>query len=324
MVSRGETIETALLRNFVAVARQHGVSAAGAALGVPKSRVSKALTALEQRLEVRLFERSTRRVALTPVGTLLLARAESILADIDRFIDDAREQAGAVRGVVRATAPPELGTLLARRFFPTLLALHPGIELAVELGYTFEDLLDPHFDLAFRLGSVHDDRLVARRLGEFRRILVASPDYLRRHAVHDVDDLAEHNCLAFSGVERTATWTLERVSGRSARRDLSVRGNFAVHGFAALVQAATAGLGIARVPAFVAAEAIERHELAHVLPEWAAPPTEVFLVHRFRHEHIQRVRAVIDAAQARIGDMLGAAGSRGTEPRRGPAGPVVA
>jgi DNA-binding transcriptional LysR family regulator len=307
MVSHGETIEVALLRNFVTVARQQGVTAAGEVLGLPKSRVSKALTALERRLDVRLFERSTRRVALTPAGTLLLARAESILADIDRFIDDAREQAGAVRGVVRATAPPELGALLAGRFFPTLLALHPGLEFAVELGYTFEDLLDPRFDLAFRLGSVHDDRLVARRLGEFRRILVASPDYLQRHAVHDVDHLAQHNCLAFSGVERTATWTLERISGEQARRDLNVRGNFAVHGFAALVHAATAGLGIARVPAFVAAEAIERHALAHVLPEWAAPPTEVFLVHRFRHDHIERVRTVIDVAQARIGDLLGAA-----------------
>jgi DNA-binding transcriptional LysR family regulator len=312
MVSRGETIEAAQLRNFVAVARRLSVTAASAALGVPKSRVSKALTALEARLGVRLLERSTRRVALTPAGGLLLARAESILAEIDRLVDDAREHTDAVRGVVRVTAPPELGALLAARFFPPLLAAHPGLELALELGYSFDDLLDPRFDLAFRLGSVYDDRLVARRLGAFRRVLVASPAYLRRHRVRAVGDLAARNCLAFSGVERKATWTLEPLHGAGAAQEVAVQGNFAAHGFAALLRAAAAGLGVARVPQFVAADAIARREVVRVLPEWAAPETEVFLVHRFGHDRIQRVRAVADAALGQVGALLAPAA-----PRRG-------
>ena len=98
-----------------------------------------------------------------------------------------------MRGVVRLTAPPELGALLAERFFPQLLQAHPSLEISIDLGYAFDDLLDPRFDLAFRLGSVHDDRLVAWPLGDFARIAVASPAYLKAHPVRVPADLARCN-----------------------------------------------------------------------------------------------------------------------------------
>jgi LysR family transcriptional regulator AphB len=303
MVSDPATIDAPALRAFVEVARRLSVTAGAAALNQPKSRVSKTLSRLERTLGVRLLERSTRRVALTPAGIVLRSRAESLLAEMDRLAEDVREEAAAVRGVVRMTAPPELGALLAERFIPGVLAAHPGLDLAMELGYAFEDLLDPRFDLAFRLGSVHDERLVARRLGEFRRILVASAAYLDAQPVRRIEDLARCNCLAFSAIELQATWTLE--GRRQPPRDAAVRGRLAIHGFTALLGAARSGVGVARVPAFVARTAIERRELIRVLPEWAAPPTEVFLVHRFGHERIQRVRAVIEAAQERVGALLG-------------------
>lgn len=294
-------MDAGLLRTFAEVARRLSVTAAAEALGQPKSRVSKALGKLERRLGVRLLERSTRRVALTPTGALLLGRADSILAELERLVGDVREQADVVRGVVRFTAPPELGALLAEKFFPPVLAQHPGVEVALELGYAFEDLLDPRFDLAFRLGSVHDARLVAHPLGAFSRIAVASARYLEAHPVRRAEDLARCNCLAFSGAELAATWTLQKAG---ATREVAVRGSFAAHSFAALLGAARAGLGVARVPAFAAREALGRGELVRVLPGWSAPPTEVFLVHRFGHDRIRRVRELIETARLHVGPLL--------------------
>jgi DNA-binding transcriptional LysR family regulator len=301
MVSNMETIDASLLRVFSEVARHLSVTAAAEALGQPKSRVSKALGRLERQLGARLLERSTRRVALTPTGALLLGRADSILAELERLAADVREQAESVRGVVRVTAPPELGVLLAGRFFPGVLASHPGLEIALELGYSFEDLLDPRFDLAVRLGSVHDERLVAHPIGSFSRIAVASAGYLKARPVRRAADLAQCNCLAFSATELVATWTLQK--GGEAQ-EVQVRGNFAAHSFTALLHAARAGLGIARVPAFAVREALEAGDLARVLPGWSAPPTEVFLVHRFGHDRIRRVRAVVEAARGQIAPLL--------------------
>lgn len=321
MVSKIETLDAHLLRVFVEVARRRGVTAAGDALGQSKSLVSKALSALERHLGARLLERSSRRVALTPAGEALVGRAESILAELDLLVEDVRAQAESVRGGVRATAPPELGALLAERFFPAILEVNPGLEISVELGYRFEDLFDPRFDLAFRLGSIDDDRLVARKLGAFARILVASPAYLRRHPVRVPGDLARCNCLVFSGTELAATWTLERRRPgpgvrRAPTRAVPVRGNLAVHGFAALQSAAMAGVGVARVPDFLAVGALAAGTLVHVLPAWSSPPTEVFLVHRFGHDRIKRVNVVITAALEVVGSLLASPRACGRRPQR--------
>jgi DNA-binding transcriptional LysR family regulator len=311
MISQIDTIDARLLRVFVEVARRRGITAAGEALGQPKSSVSKALTRLEHVLGARLLERSTRRVALSPAGEALLGRAESILAELDRLVEDVHAQTDSVHGIVRVTAPPELGALLARRFFPVVLGANPGLALAVELGYRFEDLFDPRFDVAFRVGSFQDDRLVARKLGSFTRVLVASPAYLARRPVRAVEDLAHCNCLAFSGIERTATWTLERrPPGQGAAllpaQSVPIRGSLAMHGFASLQAAAEAGLGVARLPDFVAADAIASGALARVLPDWSCTPSEVFLVHRFGHERIKRVGALVAAALEQVGRLLDA------------------
>lgn len=312
MVHKKETIDARLLRIFVEVAKRRSVTAAAETLEQPKSGVSKAISALEARLGVRLLERSTRRVTVTHAGEVLQSRAGSILAELDGLVDDLHGEVDAIRGVVRIAAPPELGTLLAARFFPELLARHPELSINVLLDYAFADVLDPKFDLGLRIGEVHDERLVARRLGAFSRILVAQPSYVARQPVRSPADLAKCNCLVFSGTERAATWTLRRVPGDARRgapcspQDVAVQGNFAVHGFTALLAAAAAGAGIARVPAFLAGDAIAGGRLARVLPEWEAMPSDVYLVHRYGHDRVRRVREVIDAAQEHIAGLLGA------------------
>ncbi|HJV95502.1 MAG TPA: LysR family transcriptional regulator [Albitalea sp.] len=304
MVSVSETIDLQELRAFVEVAHRLGVTAAARSLGVPKSVVSKNLSSLETLLKVRLFERSSRRVALTREGQALLPRAESILAELDRLTGEAQHEFVHAAGTVRIAAPPEFGTLVVAQLVPPLLAEHPQLQVAMQLEYAHTDLLDPIFDLAFRVGSVHDERLVARPLGQFHRVLVASPAFAAAHPLAAPEALGEVDCLVFSDRELAGDWTLRRADAKGRPRDVRVKARLAVRGFTALLAAAEAGLGVARLPTFAAQIALERGDVVRVLPDWHSPPATVYLVHRFGVERIGRIRAVIEAARAYLVPLL--------------------
>jgi DNA-binding transcriptional LysR family regulator len=308
MVSSERTIDTQLLRAFVATARYNGVTAAADALAMAKSAVSKQLVTLERLLDLRLFERGGRKIILTREGQLLLARAESILAELDQFVVDAQDQATHVRGTVRVAASPEFGALLAKHFIPRVLARHPALNIAMTSEYQFDDLHDPDVDLAFRLGTVSDDRLIARPLGDFACVLACAPAYARSRTIKVPEDLAQANVLLFSDRELTASWTFRGESKPHPQRDVEVRGTFGVLGFEALAVAAVAGLGIARLPSFVATPRVTSGSLVRLLPKWRLAPVQVHLAYREGISRVARVRAVIDAAQADIPTLLASMG----------------
>lgn len=304
MVPISRTIETALLRVFVTVAKHRGVTAAAETMGFAKSAVSKQLSALESLLGVRLFERTSRRVVLTSEGKLLLPRAESILAELDQFLSDAQHQVTEARGTVRISASPEFGAFLTAHVLPALLTQHVGLKVAMSLEYRFDDLHDPGVDLAFRLGSLHDDRLVGRLLGEFPRILVCSPDYARSCALNSPADLERANALIFSDQEFVEQWSLRSISAAARRQQVNVRSKICVRGFEALSAAAIAGLGVAQLPSFVAAPGLADGRLERVLPRWASPPVPVYLAFRPGIARVGRVRAVIDFASRTLPTLL--------------------
>lgn len=295
MVSNLETLSLADLRVFLEVAKLLSITAAGTALGMPKSAVSKTLTRLEAQLGVKLLERSSRRVALTAPGELLSVKAESLLSEAEFIVESLREERSLPRGVVRMTAPPEIGTLFIEQVVPRLARDYPELKVAMKLSYDFDDLQDPAIDMALRAGAVRDDRLVGVPVGDFRRITVASPAYLKAHPVHHPAELASHPCLIFSGNVNSAEWTFERDG---LAEQVSVNSAFSVQSFTALLHAARCGLGIARAPEFAAREWLQRGELVQVLPEWQASPSRLYVVHRFGHERIARVAAVLKAARA--------------------------
>ena len=288
------------LRVFCEVARAGGITAAASNLDMAKSAVSKQLSRLEARLKVKLFARSSRRVSLTREGERLLPRIESILAEGARLIEDAHEDTFRTAGTVRIAATPDFGGLVARKFLPVLLDRYPELAVTMRLDYGFEDLQDPAIDLAIRIGRVSDERLVAHRLGEFRRIVVASPTFAERHELAHPTDLATVNCLIFSGNSVRSEWTLEHRYDEGSTEQVSVQGNTAVRGFAAIAGLAETGCGVCCVPDFVVRGVISEGRLVHCLPEWATRPTPVYLAYRFGADRIGRVRAVIDSAKATI------------------------
>lgn len=288
------------LRVFSEVARAGGITAAAGSLGMAKSAVSKQLSHLESRLGVKLVARSSRRVSLTREGERLLPRIESILAEGVRLIEDAHEDTFRTAGTVRIAATPDFGALVARRFLPALSERFPDLSVTMQLDYGFEDLQDPALDLAIRIGAVNDDRLVVHPLGEFRRIVVASPDFVQRSMPVHPADLSAANCLVFSGGSVTTDWNLQRLDDKEVSVRIPVQGKIAVRSFAAIASLAEAGVGVCCVPEFVVADALSQGRLVHCLQDWASRPSSVFIAHRFGADRIARVRAVIDAAKETI------------------------
>ena len=296
MVSIQRTIQTEQLLAFVAVARKRGISAAADALSMSKSAVSKQLSALEARLQLRLFERTSRTVSLTAEGKGLLLRAESVLAELDQMIEDAHDAKASVRGTLRLAASPEFGAIVAEHFLPALFARHPDLKVSMSSDYGIEDLHEPSVDLAFRLGTVNDDRLVVRQLGEIARILIASPQVARTAKILLPQDLERQRALLFAGEHEHAQWTLREVERPSNTCQVQVAGALQVHGFGAMQAACVGGLGIARMPAFVVADALRQGRLQQVLPRWQPMPVPVHIAYRSGMYRVARVRAAIEAA----------------------------
>ena len=304
MVSKLGTIELAALQVFVEVARSGGVTSAADALGIAKSTASKQLSQLEASLKVRLFERSSRRVKLTKEGEVLLARAQSILAEVDRMAQDAVQEASQPAGIVRIAASPEFGRLLVEKFLPPLLAQYPQLQVLMRLEYQFDDLQDPLNDLAFRLGSIADDRLVGQRLGEIERVLVCSPAFQAANPLAKPEDLMGMSALVFTDREISTEWVLESRDSPYATTKIAMRGRFGVRSFNALLAAAEAGLGLTCVPWFVAAPALAHGTLVQPLPQWKAQSAPVYVAYRTGVMRIGRVRAVIDTAIRQIPALL--------------------
>lgn len=294
-MSLEETIEARELRLFQRVAELKSVTRTAEEFRLTKSTVSKALSALEAKLGVALLERSSRRIEVTRAGELLLGRARSLVAELDGLAQDVRELQDEVRGQLTVAAPPDLGALFAESLFPAFLAEYPGLHLSLVLDYGFADLQDPAIDVAIRVGSVRDERLVARAIGRVVRILVASPAFARARPMSSPKDLEAHPALVFSEGPSLVPW---RLSNGRRNVEVMVSGPLRARSLPVLVRAAAAGLGVALVPELLAHEALQSGRLTRILETWSQSDAQILLVHRFGQHRLRRVAAFIEFAKA--------------------------
>lgn len=196
---------------------------------------------------------------------------------------------------------PEFGGQIATRVFPLIRERYPDLTLVMRPAYAFEDMQDPGTDLAFRVGSFHDDRLVVRKLGSFRRRLVAAPQFLRRYVVACPGDLARVPCLTFRDDRPGATWVFETPDGETA---VEVAGPIAVRSFGILLDLARVGQGVAFLPEFMVTDPVEKGDLIPCLPDHASRPNPLFLSFRPGARNIARIAAVIDQAEKEAPSLL--------------------
>lgn len=272
---------------FVRTLETGSFSAAARALGVSPSAVSKTVARLEGRLGVLLLQRGTRRLQPTPEGLSLFERGQRVVAELEAAQGELRESRGP-RGPLRITAPMDLGRHWLVPRLPEFLATYPQVECGLGLTDRFIDLVEERVDVGLRMGESADSRLIRRRLGASRAVICASPAYLRRHGTpRKVADLQHHACLAYLREGQRVPWRLDGTP-------VDVPGPFASDNNEALIALALEGVGIARIPEFVAARALASGELQPVLAGVDTPGPDVFIVYPERRHLSPRVRVFVD------------------------------
>lgn len=286
---------------FAKVAALGSFVGAAAELGLSTATVSKAITRLERRLGTRLFHRTSRKLALTESGRTLASRAAQVLADATAMEAEGAAQSTVPRGRVRMTAPMSFGLQHLTPVLPDFLASYPAITIDLHLSDQLVDLVGEGFDVALRIADLPDSRMVARRLCQVRRVLVAAPAYLaaRGRPTHP-RELAQHACLGYAYLPSAGTWRFRGPKGAEAAVEVS--GPLCANNAEALLPALKAGLGLALQPAFVVWRDIADGRLETVMDAWEAPPIALHTVTPPGGPRPSKVTALIDFLAARFAE----------------------
>lgn len=252
---------------FVRVVDAGGFTPAARALGMTPSAISKLISRLEDRLGARLFQRTTRRLSLTEEGAAFHLHASRIVQDIADAERAVTHMSDAPRGLLRVSAAVTFGLHQIQPLVPEFLDRYPEVRLELNLSDVFVDLVQEGYDVAIRGGPLSDASLVARKLGDFGRPVVAAPDYIERHGKPKTpDDLAKHNCIAFVHPQLNQ-WPF-RDPRTGADKTVQVRGNVAANNGETVLQMALLGVGIARLSEFSIGHAIKAGQLVPLLQEY--------------------------------------------------------
>ena len=262
---------------FAKVVELRSFAGAAQELSLSKASVSKAVSRLEERLGTRLFNRTSRRLALTDAGQRLSERAAQLLADGEAAETEALAQSLTPRGLVRFAVPMTFGVKKIAPLLPAFLEQYPEVSIDLHMSDATVDLIGEGFDLALRIARLPDSSLVARRLCPMPRYTVAAPSYLKRHGrpTHPMH-LAEHKCFGYAYLSTAGVWHYSNAAGEQA----SVRpaGQLRVNNGEAVLPAVIAGLGIADLPDFIIADAIASGEVEVILKGWSQPEGAMHLV----------------------------------------------
>ncbi|MCF8480081.1 MAG: LysR family transcriptional regulator [Rhodospirillum sp.] len=262
---------------FVAVAETGGFSSAAERLRVSSSRVSRQVARLEDRLKARLFYRTTRRVALTEAGRLLLERFRGLAEDRDEALRAVGERDDVPRGLLRMTCPTAYGDLFIVPLVNDFLERHSELRVEMTLSNHMLDLVRDGVDLAIRLGRMADSGQVATRVAPRILHLCASPAYLaRRGSPLSLGDLANHDCV----IGTSDVWTFDdRRETSGADWHFRPRGRFRCNSGHAVLDAALRGFGLCQLPDYYVREPIREGRLVSLLPDHRPPNTEVWAVY---------------------------------------------
>lgn len=280
---------------YAMVVRHGGFAAAGRALGVPKSRLSRHVNTLEEQLGVRLLQRSTRRFVVTDTGQQLFRHCEAMLAQAEAALEVVETARSEPRGRIRVACPVAVAENMLAPVLPGFLARHPQVRVDLVVSNRRVDLLGEGFDAALRVRTAPsgEDGVVMRSFAELCELLVASPAYLAAAGVPEVPaDLAAHQILAFDAERERHAWQLRSADGSESRVELQPR--LCCHSFPVLLQSALAGLGIALLPESTVRAALARGDLLPVLPRWSLPQGIFHVVFPHRRGLLPAVRAFID------------------------------
>jgi len=286
------------LRAFVATAETGSFTGAAERMNISNRLTSKYVAELEERLGVRLLQRTTRRVGLTAAGESLLARAPALLDDLDEMLAEVSEDSRGFTGTLRISAPVTFGEIYVQEMLSRFAAPHPDLTIDLRLSDAYVDLASEGIDLAFRIGETAATALKRRRLGTLSGLVVASPDYLAKHpAPQTPEDLVHHVCIADTNRAVPGRWVFMRDGAEIVVR---VPSRFMVNSAQVARDLAVAGHGIAYCPRFVLGDDLEAGRLISLLGDYDSPSHPVSAVYLEGRTLPRKLRALIDFALADI------------------------
>ncbi|MFJ1571209.1 LysR family transcriptional regulator [Pseudomonas sp. NPDC088322] len=286
------------MRIFTQVMQAGSFTAAADLLGMSKQSVSRRLMQLEERLGVRLLNRSTRRLDATPLGQQYFDSAVRLLGEMQQAEQDISGQTQALRGTLRLSAPlsfaiSHLGSLLTE-----FLQLHAQLIVEIDLSDRAVDLIGEGYDLALRIGTLEDSSLVARRIASIERVYCASPGYLAaRGTPLEPEALREHDCLPY-GHSRQVQWQF-KGQGKILQA-IAVSGRMRANNGELLRDAAIAGMGVTYLPAFIVEQALADGRLVKLLEAWTPPPLQLSAVYPQHRQIARPVQAFVEFLRERL------------------------
>ncbi len=286
---------------FAKVVEHGGFAAAGRALVIPKSRLSRHVSDLEARLNVRLVNRSTRRLVVTDVGQEVYRHATAMLGEAEAAVAAVEFARAEPRGIVRLSCPTALAQNPLAALLPEFFIRYPSIRLLIHASNRRVDVLNEGFDLALRVRTrpSSEDGLVMRSFGQARELLVASRDYLDRAGrPQRPEELVTHATLGFAPESDTQTWELTGPDAETVKVEVSPR--LVCHDFVVMRAAALAGTGIALMPENLVRGDLDSGRLEPVLHHWTLPQGVLHVVFQGRRGLLPAVRATLDYLAERL------------------------
>lgn len=305
------------LAMFAKVAEERSFAAAAQAMGVSVATVSRAVTRIEERLGGRLFNRTSRRLALTDFGRTLAERASKIYADAEQAEDLARETSSRPQGLIKLAAPLSFGARWVAPLLPEFFRQYPDIAIDLHLTDAQTDLIGDGFDAALRIAVLEDSSLVARLIAPVGRFIVAAPAYIARYGgPKHPSDLSAHRCLSYANRARRDVW---RFTHRKTGKECSITPAGPLRGTSveALLPTVLDGLAIAELPEFIATQYFPAKALEPILTDWRLPEGGLYFVTPTARSRPAKVSALADFLIAKLTDTPWSAEAvMGWKPRR--------
>ena len=285
---------------FVRVVERGSFTLAADDLALSRAVVSKYLSRLEERLGVRLLNRTTRRLSLTEAGAALFEASRAALEKMDEAQAEIARFQSEPRGRLKVSAPMSFGILHLAPALADFTRQHPAVGLDLKLDDRFVNLVEEGIDVAIRIGVLTDSSLVARKLATTRSIVCASPQYLAEHGEPETpEDLASHNCLLYSYLSTANVWRFTAPDGREV--PVAVTGNLRVNNGMVNTEAALAGMGILMTPTFYVGDLVRTGKLRQVLEGYRLPDLGIHAVYPQRAHVPPKVRVFVDFLARRFG-----------------------
>ncbi len=298
----GAKIDLNDVATFVRVADAGSFSGAARQIGVPTSTVSRAVARLEDSLGVVLLQRTTRRVALTREGAWLRERSHGAIGSLENAAQAVRDLQGQPQGVLRITAPQDIGHPIVAELIRRYTQRYPAVRVELQFSGRLVDLVAEGFDVALRAGSLRDSSLIARKLGDLRAYVVATPGYLQAHgAPRRPEELASHECVLFRGEEGSQVWRLSQAGagagkGRAATQRVEVRGRVDSDDFGYNRAFILQGGCIGMLPHLLCREDLREGRLVNALPDYVGRGGSLYLVYPATRNLSPKVKAFRELA----------------------------